>query len=97
MSNTARTNTKTSTKFYDNMSVNNWDLKFEYETENGVLTQKLQVNGNKENASVYISKANNQVQTIFSNGEFDAEVITAVMAELAVIAAEYAPAPAPVE
>ena len=93
MSNTARTNTKTSTKFYDEMSVNGWGLKFEYETENGTLSPKLVVNGNKENASVYISKANGQMQTIFSNGEYDAEVVTAVIAELSAIAEEHEPEP----
>lgn len=93
MSNTARTNTKTSTKFYDNMNVNGWDLKFEYETENGKLTQKVVVNGNKGNSSVYISKVDSQVQTIFSNGEYDAEVITAVMAEVSAIVSEHTPVP----
>ena len=93
MSNTARTNTKTSTKFYDNMSVNGWNLNFEYETENGILSQKLTVNGTKENASVYISKANGQMQTIFSNGDHDAEVVTAVIAELSAITDQHTPEP----
>ena len=94
MANTARTNTKTSSKFYDNMSVNDWNLNFEYETENGVLTKKILVNGTKGNRSVFISKQNNQVQTVFSNGDYDTDVVTAVIAEFAVISAEY-PQPAP--
>lgn len=91
MANTARVNTKTSTKFYDTMSVNDWNLKFEYETENGGLIPKIVVNGNKGNISIYASKANNQVQTIFSNGEYDEAAVTAVVAEFAAIVAEFAP------
>lgn len=93
MSNTTRTNTKTTTRFYDEMSVNAWNLKFEYETENGLLLQKLQVSGNKGNSSVLISQSNNQTQSIFSNGDYDGEVVNAVVAEFAAISAEHAPEP----
>lgn len=94
MPNTQRTNTKTSSKFYDSMSVNDWNLKFEYETENGTLMPKITVNGTKGNSSVFVSKIDNQVQAIFSNGEYDGEVVNAAVAEFASITAEHTPAPA---
>ena len=98
MANTARTNTKTTSKFYDNMSVNDWNLNFEYETENGVLGSKLTVNGAKGNSSVFISKQNNQFQTVFGGGGYDADVVAAVVAEFEAIKIAYAPVPpAPTE
>lgn len=93
MPNTPRTNTKTSAKFYDNMSVNDWNLNFEYEAENGILTKKITVNGTKGNISVFVSKIDNQLQAIFSNGDYDGEVVNAVVAEFSAITAEHAPAP----
>ena len=94
MPNTPRTNTKTSSKFYDNMSVNDWNVKFEYETENGALVPKITANGTKGNASVFVSKDGNQVQAIFSNGEYDGEIVNAVVAEFAAIVVERTPEPA---
>jgi hypothetical protein len=96
MPNTPRTTTKTSSKFYENMSVNDWNLNFEYETENNVLAKKIVVNGTKGNRSVFISKQDNQVQTVFSNGDYDTEVVTVVIAEFGAITAEYPQPPAPV-
>jgi len=94
MPNTARTNTSKTTKFKDTMSVNDFNLNFEYETENGVLLPKVTVSGAKGNSSVFVSKIDNQVQAIFSNGDYDADVVSAVVAEFSAIAAEHAPAPA---
>lgn len=96
MANTARKTTKTVTKHYDTMLSNDFNLNFEYEVENGILAPKITVNGFKDNTSVFIQKTNNQLQTIFSNGDYDAAVVQAVTTEFEAIAAQYAVVP-PIE
>lgn len=76
------------------MDVNGWKLNFEYETENGVLAKKIIVNGAKGNTSIFVSKINEQVQTIFSNGGYDSEVVNVIVAEFSAIDAEYVEVPA---
>lgn len=91
MANTARINTKTCTKYYDKMSVNDWNLNFEYEVENGTLLPDISANGSKASTSVFIKKSNNQIQTIFSNGDYDAAVVQAVTTEFEAIKLTFTP------
>ncbi|TZF81824.1 hypothetical protein FW774_17360 [Pedobacter sp. BS3] len=89
----ARTNTKIVSKYYDNMQQDSWNLGFEYESENGNPPSAIKAQGAKQQQTVFINKANNQVQVIFSNGEYDADLVAAVAAEFTAIAAQFAPEP----
>lgn len=86
-----RTNTNKRTKYYDEMSVNGWDLKFEYETENGTLLPSITVNGIKNQTAIVMLKkdANWQIQTIFNRSDYDNTVVVAVMDEFAAIVKEH--------
>ncbi|QNK63942.1 hypothetical protein H7F33_05470 [Pedobacter sp. PAMC26386] len=88
-----RTNTNKRTKYYDEMVVNGWDLKFEYETENGTLLPSITVNGVKNQQSTLMIKkdANQQLQTIFNRSDYDNTVVVAVMDEFSAIVVEHAP------
>lgn len=89
MANTPRTTTKTTSKFYQNMSVNGFNINFDFETENETLSSKIVANGAKGDRSMYASKEANNLQVIFSNGQYDAEVAAAVIVEFAAIEAEH--------
>jgi uncharacterized protein YaeQ len=94
MSNTARTNTKKTEKFYDSMNINDWNLNFEYETINGVLSKKILVQGTKENGTVFINKQDNNLNVVFTNGNYDIAVVNAVVSELGVLETDFPEVPA---
>lgn len=82
MSTSARTNVKTSTKYIDTMSVNDWLVNLEYETIDGVLGERISASATKDGASMYISSANGNVTVNFNNGAYEFDVANAVVEEI---------------
>lgn len=82
MSSTARTNAKTSTRYSDTMTVNDWLVTFDYETVDGVLGDRIAASATKEGATMYISSANGNVSVNFNNGAYEFDVANAVVEEI---------------
>lgn len=82
MSTTARTNVKTSTRYTDTMTVNDWLITFEYETVDSVLGDRIAASATKDGASMYISSANGNVSVNFNNGAYELDVANSVVDEI---------------
>lgn len=82
MSTTARKNVKTSTRYNDTMTVNDWLITFEYETVDGVLGDRIAASATKDGASMYISSANGNVSVNFNNGAYEIDVANSVVDEI---------------
>lgn len=82
----ARTNSKTVSRFYDNDTVNGWDLKYDYESEDGKKPEEIKVNGSKKNFTVYFTQSASNTTIQFSSGsETDMTLINAINSEIALI------------
>jgi len=87
----SRTNTKTVSKFYDSDKVNDFDLGYEYESENNSVPAEVRVTGsNGKGGSFYFSRSGTSENFNFSGGaSLDIKVVTEVAAEVAKILAGF--------
>lgn len=85
-----RKNVKTTAKHYDELVGKDFEVKFNYETINGVVMGGVTATATKAGKVTYITKSEDgNGQSI--NGHFDAELVTAVITELDAIIAENTP------
>lgn len=86
----SRKKTKETAKFYDEQNVNGWNLKYEYESINQAKPTEIKVTGEKQSASVFITKSTNNTSVNFGgSSEIDADIIAIVKTELTAIEAGF--------
>jgi hypothetical protein len=85
MSTTKRKAVATTQKTTESMTHADWDVQFNYETVGSEKPQSVSVQGTKKDAngaSVYVAKTNSQVNVVFNNTPFEADLVTALVKEL---------------
>ena len=85
-----RTNVKTVTKSYDEDQVNDWSLKYEYESQDGAVPLEVKVTGTKAGGSLYYAKSGANVSVNFGGGaSVDSVVIDSINTEIIAIQASF--------
>lgn len=97
MPNQPRTNSKQTVKFYDEQTIGDWALNYEYESINGSKPSAVNVRGTKANGGqLYINATPQNINVTFGgNAAMDANLLVEIQLEIADIDATFeTPTPA---
>lgn len=81
-------------KHYEEDELNGWAVNYEFETDNGVISGKIQATATKDGKALAAVKSNPVEKSISVSGEYDNDVAGLLVSGIAEIITEHTPAPA---